>query len=217
MKIAEQFKAKKLRQKGYSLNEISRQLGVSKSSVSLWVRSIELSSSARKRINARFTEGQLLSQAYRHQQTALKEGYARDIASKLLKSYVSNVVFNKIVCAMVYYCEGVKDTRSVVFTNSDPKLVATFLKLFRSSFDLDERKFRVCVHLHSYHDKDEQLKFWSNIVNIPIRQFIKPYHKQNSGLYRKDGYQGCASIRYHDSMVARELKAVALEFMNKGL
>lgn len=119
---------------------------------------------------------------------------------------------------MIYYCEGRKAARDgVAFTNSDPNLIATFLGLFRRSFNVDEKKFRVCIHLHSYHDKKQQLKFWSKKASIPMQQFIKPYQKAYSGIYKKEEYQGCVSIRYGDVHIARELKAIALEFMKLGL
>ena len=46
MKLDEQQKAVALRKRGYSMREISERLHVSKSSVSLWVRSVPLSPQA---------------------------------------------------------------------------------------------------------------------------------------------------------------------------
>jgi transposase len=42
MKTAERLKARRLRRAGHSLREIERRLDVSRSSVSLWVRDIQL-------------------------------------------------------------------------------------------------------------------------------------------------------------------------------
>ncbi len=218
MKIYQQNKAKLLRQKGYSLNEISRLLEVSKSSISLWIRNIKLSPEAKRRIIARFTAGQLASQETKRKQTALKESEAKTLAENILNNYFPNININKILCAMIYYCEGNKIIKDGIrFTNSDPLLIATFLRLFRSCFKIDEGRLRGCIHLHGYHDKEVQLKFWSKIARIPKCQFIKPYIKQNSGLYKKEGYQGCVSIRYADTKIARELKILAIECMNRGL
>jgi len=218
MKIKEQIKAKELRGKGYSLNEISRMLSISKSTASLWLKNIHLSSEARKRINARFTAGQLASQASKRKQTLLKENEAVKLAENILSNFNSSNEINKVLCAMIYYCEGNKIVKDGMrFINSDPLLIATFLRLFRSSFEIEENRLRGCIHLHHYHDKDVQLKFWSKIARIPKHQFIKPYIKQNSGLYKKEGYQGCVSIRYSDTKIARELKTLALEFMKMGL
>ena len=112
----------------------------------------------------------------------------------------------KILCSLIYWCEGSKNIRGgVIFTNSDPSLVKIFLKLLRASFFLDEKKFRICIHLHDYHNSKKQRIFWANETKIPEIQFIKPYRKLNTGKRIKEGYNGCVSVRYHDTVIARKL------------
>src|SRR6185369_13954076 len=94
---------------------------------------------------------------------------------------------------------GNKSPRSfITFTNSDPDLVATFLRLFRNSFDLDEKRFRVLMHLHKYHNEEVQRNFWNKITRIKNEQFYRSYLKPNSGKYKKEGYQGCIKVQYTD-------------------
>ena len=62
MKKDLQIKARNLRKEGYSINELQKILGVSKSSISLWVRSVPLSEKAQVRLNKNYTNGQLASQ-----------------------------------------------------------------------------------------------------------------------------------------------------------
>ncbi len=104
-------------------------------------------------------------------------------------------------------------TKGVAFTNSDPNLVRTFLKLLRGLFDLDEKKFHPCIHLHSYHLPKAQLDFWSKVTDINKQQFIKPYRKANSGKRIREGYQGCIDVRYGSSDLARRLLATAKAFL----
>lgn len=100
-------------------------------------------------------------------------------------------------------------TDRVDFTNSDSDLMRTFLKFFRTGFEVEESKFRVCVHIHEYHDAVTQLKYWSHITGIPHKQFIKSYMKPHTGKQVRENYQGCASVRYHDANMARQLHAIA--------
>lgn len=218
MKILEKQKAIQLRTKGYSLNEIRDKIDASKSTISLWVRDISLSKNALARIEGRMTKGQIAARKAKRAQTAQREQYATQVARQVLQKTILNKNSAIILCAMIYYCEGRKSVQQgIAFTNSDPDLIKLFLVLFRKSFVLDEEKFRVCVHLHSYHNSEQQLKFWSKTTTIPLRQFIKPYQKPHSGLYKKEGYQGCIRVGYSDVKIARELKAIAVEFMKKGL
>lgn len=218
MKIELKKQAVSLRKQGHSLNEIREKIPVSKSTLSVWLRSVVLSGEAKQRITNKMTSGQIAAQKIKLAQTSLKEKEAYKQAYALIKNIKISSAYRKIICTMIYYCEGAKNERNgLVFTNSDPQLVKLFLALFRESFALHEKKFRVCVHLHSYHNKDSQLKFWSKTSSIPVQQFIRPYQKPHSGIYKKEGYQGCVSIRYGDVKIAREMKAIALQFMQMGL
>ncbi|MBI2278544.1 MAG: hypothetical protein HYU81_00550 [Candidatus Brennerbacteria bacterium] len=211
MKGKEHSKAVELRRRGYSVKEITRQLGVAQSSVSLWVRDILLSDAAKARLLKRIKVGQFISAENKKARTReTEERYFREA----LKEIRGRPDYTKILCAMIYWCEGTKNVKTgLTFTNSDSSLVKVFLRLLRKSFKLDEAKFRPCIHIHSYHSAGKQLDFWSQVTNIDKSQFIKPYRKPNSGKYIHEGYQGCISIKYHSNDLARRLTAVAKAFM----
>lgn len=101
------------------------------------------------------------------------------------------------------------------FTNSDPILVKVFLSALRKSFDLDESKFRVAMHLHSYHKEKEEKVFWSEVTSIPESKFLKTFKKQESGINKKEGYRGCVQIKYFDVNIKRTLLASKLLLANK--
>ncbi len=212
MKLKEQERAKVLRRKGYTLNEIRQELGVSKSSVSVWVRDVPLSSQARARINSKITEGQRVAREKKFKQTEKKWKDAHIWAQSQLRHRPRNI--NLFICTMLFWCEGTKNEKQgLFFTNSDPELVAYFLRLLRKSFDINEKRFRVCVHLHEYHNMNKQLKFWSKTTTIPTSQFMRPYLKPNTKKRYRDGYPGCVSIRYYDNGLVRKLLALGRELM----
>lgn len=205
-------KALKFRRSGHSLGEISRQLHICKSTISEWVGRVELNSRARKRLFRKVKIGQMMfAEKIRRKTMAREEFYLQEARAAL----VNGPDYRKIMCAMLYWCEGNKSPKGLIFTNSDPKLVRTFLKLLRESFALDERKFHPCIHIHEYHSAARQLDFWAKMTNISKRQFIKPYRKPNTGKRIRKGYQGCLSLRYHDNDLARRLLATAKAFLEK--
>lgn len=215
MKFLEKQKAIKLRKQGYSLNEISYQLNVAKSMASLWARDIKLSKKAIKRLSTKITQGQ-------HKSAEIKKIKTRELLEIFNNNAFDLVDPNlnketlKICCALLYWCEGAKTCDTFVhFTNSDIKLIRTFVYLLRQSFNLDERKFRACIHLHSYHNSDRQIRLWSKITKISEKQFTKPYRKANSGKIIRPGYPGCIQIKYYDVNISRELLAIAKIFSQK--
>src|SRR3989344_5087334 len=192
-KIEEKLRAISLRKQGYSVNEITSKLGIAKSSISVWVRNVELSQRARERLLKKISAGRL---------------YAAEI--KIDRTLC------KILCSLLYWCEGAKNPLSgVSFINSDPNLISTFLYLLRNGFELDESKFRVCVHLHGYHNIKKQIRYWSKITNISEKKFIKPFMKENAGKRIKKNYPGCAALRYHSNDIARQLLMTAEVFLAK--
>ncbi len=206
-----------LRKTGRSLNEISSALNVSKGSVSLWVRNVRLSEKAQRRILQRRELGIQKAKKVRLARTAERLEEAARFATAVLSRVVDDKDNARLACALLYWCEGekTKSDKSLVFTNSDSLLVKAFLRTLRKGYEVDERKFRVCIHLHSYHIAKQQLLFWSKVTTIPITQFIRPYQKSNSGKNVRMGYAGCASIRYHDVRIARQVQATARAFLKR--
>lgn len=214
-KLVQRDRAIRLRHKGQSLKEISFSLGVSKASVSLWVRNIELSNEAKRILQQKKIAGQLRSQEFHRKQTQKLLAEAADIAKKDISKIKISPSLARLLCGLMYWCEGEKSKNdgSLYFTNSDPNLVAIFLRLLRNGFEINENKLRACVHLHEYHDREKQLQFWSRVTNISRTQFTKPYIKPHTGKRSHINYQGCISVRYHDVRVARRVLALGRTFI----
>jgi transposase-like protein len=204
-------RAMQLRKQGYSLKKISKEFNVAKSTASLWSADIILDQNAEARLLSVIKRGQFVSAQNKKAKTrATEDRYLKEARRDIL----SDPNYDKIICAMIYWCEARKKPDGVGFTNSNPELVETFLRLLRGSFSIDEKKFRPGIHLHSYYSPQIQLDFWSKITDINKQQFIKPYQKSNSGKRIHENYQGCIDVRYHDSDLARRLMATAKAFLN---
>lgn len=214
IRLKEKFlQAIQLRKNGFSLKEISEKLRISKSTASLWLRDTVLTRNAQQRLKNRIRQGQRNSATKKKAETEFRrQGYLHT-GLKLIQNFNFNKKVLKIFCALMYLCEGSKDDGIVQFTNSDPQTVRAFVNLFRKSFRLDESKFRISLHLHSYHFSSRQIRFWSKITKVPSGQFMKPYIKPNSGKRIKKDYQGCINLRYYSADVAKELIGIALAFI----
>ena len=203
MWVAKKNRAKWLRKNGRSFKEISDLLNISKSTASIWTKKVLLGKAALKRLEDISNKGREKGVATnKKKRSDLVDGIKKRVRKNLiLKPTIS---LNKLLCSLLYWCEGEKNERSVTFINSDPLLISAFLQLFRSGFRVDESKFRVFLHLHQYHNENTQKRYWSRVTRISINQFFI-YRKPNTGKNIKKGYPGCASIRYHDYTKALEL------------
>jgi predicted transcriptional regulator len=214
-KYEERTRAVTMRKLGMTIPNIASELGVSKSSVSLWLQGITLPSNAKRILNERKVRSRLLANSTKRNSTLSKLKGAKAEAHVLTKSFKLNSCTALVSCALMYWCEGSKSKNDAefTFTNAEPLLVQGFLSLLRMSLPLNESKFRVKMHLHKYHDESAQKKFWSEVTRIPIVQFQNTYWKKNSEFNIKPGYQGCVHVRYHDVTVARKISAVARNFL----
>lgn len=207
--------AKKLRHQGYSFGEIAKKLEIAKSTAHLWVNKIFLDKKAleilkKKRTLARLKGLKVLKQNREQMKKDIKE-----IATLSLNSIKFNRGIKKLLCSFLYWGEGSKNTNSLTFTNSDQEMIMSFLILLRSSYKLDESKFRGLIHIHEYHNEKEIKNYWSKITKIPLSQFTKSYLKPHTSKNSKAGYKGTISIRYYDYKIALELKFIYNRFAEK--
>lgn len=202
-------RARRLRKRGLSYESIATKLNISKSTAHFWTRHICLSELQIRRLRKNSQRG---SQKGLKTIAERKKNVKKDIrigVNNLFKKITFNTNFYKLICALLYWAEGAKrNTSGVVFVNSDPIIVRTYLCLFRSCFKLEESKFRILVHIHDYHDDKSVKKFWSETTNIPVSQFNKSYLKKNTKKRSREGFMGTASIRYYDYKIALELQFI---------
>ena len=216
-KRVEKERAISLRKKGFSLSEISSILRVAKSSASLWVKGVPLSRKAKQSIEQKRSDARERAAATHRKQVDKKLTDASIYGREVVDKAAINADTARLLCAIMYWCEGTKIRRSEIlgFTNSDPLVIASFLSLLRAGFSIDERKLRMTLHVHDYHDPGTQLRFWSKVTTIPLSQFHRPYRKPHTGIRTREGYQGCVSVRYLNVDFGRRLEAIALAFLNK--
>jgi hypothetical protein len=199
-------KAVALRKKGYSIREIASNLGIAKSTSTLWVRDVHLSISAMARLEYGQYKGIRKGISARQQRLSKVYDSVQSITAEHIDSLIVDSKTKRLLCAFLYWGEGTKSRSRVRIINSDPKLIFVFLKLFRESFTLNEDKFRSTLHLHEYHNKNKQLQFWSKITRIPKNR-IGIYLKPHTGKNKKPGYPGCISVNYFDVRIYDALVA----------
>ena len=121
----------------------------------------------------------------------------------------------KFLAAILYGCEGSKypSSNAVNFTNSDPCLVLSFLKLLKKSFNLDRNKFSLHLQIHTTHNYKDLKRFWSNLLNLPGTCFIKPTVREPKGKKHRNNYLGTCTLRYRDYRIQLKLIGIFETFV----
>lgn len=165
MKTDEQMRARALRVEGESVKEITRQLGVARSSVSRWVRDVPLTDEQRTALAERSGAGRLKGVATIVRNGRVRrEAYQQD-GRRLARERGS---FYAAGC-MLYWAEGEKCRHAVALTNSDAALLAYFARFLREEFDVQDEAFRVCCNLFADHvaHQDDVERFWLATLGVP--------------------------------------------------
>ena len=188
-KVAEREKARELRAASWTLADIAEELGVSKSSVSAWVRDVEFVPSPRR--TARRRRPNVLQRRKAAEIEALRiEGLAR-------LGRLNDQAFLAAGAAL-YAGEGTKDDGCVSFSNSDPAMIRFFCRWLRHFFRIDDTRLRVRVYLHDGLDLNAAERFWSSVTGVPRLQFRKSYRAVADPTIRHNKHQyGCAYVRYN--------------------
>ncbi|MEK7185530.1 MAG: helix-turn-helix domain-containing protein [Patescibacteria group bacterium] len=189
MKNLEKQKAVALRQKGESVKHIAKTLGVSKGSVSLWVRNVELTRKqiAKLKDNSHTTVSIEKRRVARLKNESQKRQFFIDRAKKDIKKISRNDLM--LIGTALYWAEGRKRGKRILgFSNSDPSMIKIMMKFFRTICKVKENRFRGHIHTHSHLNAKTAEKFWSEVSKIPLDQFHKTYFKPSkSSAGKMDG------------------------------
>lgn len=205
--LKRRHKAQRLRKLGYSFREISLALNIAKSTASLWTREVTLSKQAQQRLRRLTIIGQKNSTATLKAASKIREKNIKHLAqTQVVKLSQLDQQTTKLLLAILYGCEGAKTDRGarLTFINSDPRLIVTFIKLFKSVYKTKNDRWRGCLHLHTYHNAKKQIRYWSELTKIPTTQ-LSTYIKRSDHKRKRTDYPGCLSLRYYDSTIAKEL------------
>ncbi|MFZ3043777.1 MAG: hypothetical protein WA058_01575 [Minisyncoccia bacterium] len=121
----------------------------------------------------------------------------------------------KEAAIMLYWAEGYKvGAHSIDFANSDPKMAFIFRRFLSEICRVDEKRVR--GHLYCYEGQDikKLTRYWSQLLSIPEKQFIKPYIKKaaSPGPRGPRMLHGLVHIVYCDTKLLRQILAWIEEY-----
>jgi transposase-like protein len=215
MKQVEREQARELRRAGHSVKEICRELGVAKSSVSVWVRDIEL------------TEEQLLSLKRRSPIYHGQHNGSKAVAAKhreLRRQYQEEGRMKAregdplhLAGCMLYWGEGAKARNSLTLANSDPDMLIYFMKFIREALlaEVENVAIRIICYLGNNLTVQEIEGFWLERLELPSsclknttvnRQPVSSQQKGRKLLY------GTCEVAIHNTRLVQQVFGAIQEY-----
>lgn len=149
-----------LRRKGYSISEISLDVGKSKSVVSRYIQGIT--------ILPKYKDILLKKQGGSKVRSKDLWEKSKISASNLLGKMTKR---DEIILLMgIYWGEGTKNELNII--NSDPVLLRAFIH-FIKNFDVSKERIKASVRIYEDIKLDRAISYWSNILGLEKKQFLK--------------------------------------------
>jgi len=196
-KVQEKEKAIALRKKGYSYNEILREIHVAKSSLSLWLKDLPLTNLEveylRTRKDSNISRGRIKVAAILRDKRLKREEIVCKEALEEYEKYKNEELF-KIGVAL-YWAEGAKRNSYFAFSNSDYKMMKVMVRWIETIAGVQRNNLHVYLYIHKPYAHENCEEFWSDKLNIPLKCFRKTTYKPTGKLIKKrPQYKGCLRI-----------------------
>jgi transcriptional regulator with XRE-family HTH domain len=211
-KPAEKRQARRLRrEQGMPMKRIAAKVGVSLSTVSLWVRDIELDPAHRERNRkqeyaARATTWSDLNRTKRR--AYQEEGRSRARQDDPL---------HQGGC-MLYWAEGSKERNGVIFANSDANMIRFFRRFLVESIGLAPE--RLAVRLNVYTGNGLSIRqiedYWLRVLALPRsclrKHTLNHFPTSSSGRKKNKLPYGVCTLSVHDTHIAQHILGAIQEY-----
>ncbi len=196
-KVQEKERAIELRRKGYSYNDILKEVPVAKSSLSLWLKDLPLTSTEKEYLRTRkdknISRGRIKVAAIFRNKRMKRDEVVCGEAVEEYDRFKKDELF-KIGVAL-YWAEGAKRNSYFAFSNSDYKMMRVMLCWIEKIIVVPRETLHVYLYIHKSYAHERCEEFWSEKLNIPLQCFRKTIYKPTSKLVKKrPQYKGCLRI-----------------------
>lgn len=176
--LKKRVQAVKLRKQEMSYSQIKTKLGVSKSTLSLWLRKYplpeeviyELQHSDRRIERFRNT-------MKKKRDTRLGNVYKKE-KGKLLPLTRRELY---IAGLLLYWGEGGKTQQSMVsLSNTNPKILKLYIYWLTKIFGVRKKNLKARLHIYADMNEKEAIRYWSKALGLSGSQFNKTYVKKTT-------------------------------------
>lgn len=187
---------------GKTYSEITKATGIPKSTLSYWFKSLQIPDESIELLRKK----ELLTRRQAQEKAVIanrnqRGKYLLQIRKEYrnLKVKIKQKDYALIALTMLYLGEGSKTNKGyLTLGNSNPEVIKLFIRLLRQNFTIKEHKFRCTVQCRA--DQDIRLleQFWSEVTNIPPKQFYKTRidPRTINKPSRKLDYKGVCRLEY---------------------
>lgn len=213
----------RLRKLGKSLPYIHTKLGIPKSTLSYWLKNIELTDGQKNKLESDWKNALVKARKkaviWHNDAKANRINVSENEGRLLLDNidYKNNDI-TELALALLYLGEGTKAQGETGMGSSDPLILKFFVNSLRTIYKVPENKIKCSLHLRADQNPNEMMGFWSKQLNISEENFTKPYKdNRTKGTMTYDSYKGVCIVRCGTVAIQRKLVYIAKHFCTEVL
>lgn len=207
MKLSEKQRAISLREEGNTYSEILAKVPVAKSTLSEWLKSVQLATPQKQRLTEKRKNAALRGARARHQHRISEIHTFESNALAEIDNLSSRELW--LIGTALYWAEGSKQhphspSTGVMFSNSDSRMIQIFLLWLKQiGVPTSAVHFELYVHETRSSEVRSFKHWWSQQLNVSPEVFDKVYFKKgNPKTKRKnilDSYHGLIRVKVASS------------------
>lgn len=210
----------KLRTDGTSIGDINKKYKIPKSTLSGWFRKIKLSPKQRRVIydksSIKMASARKKAVLWHNHQKELRLNLAnKEATNSLVQIDIGNKHIIELALSFLYLGEGSKQGETSL-GNTNPKILLFFIESLEILYNINRHDLKCSLHIRSDQNPNLLLKYWSNILNIPIKNFSKTsIDKRTVKSKTYPDYKGVCVIRPGGLHIKRKLMFLSEQFCDK--
>lgn len=199
---------------------IERKLGIPRSTLSGWFKSVPLTEEQRLRLTKNSQDGWAKArvravEAHRATKALRLLEAERQAQRTLAEIDVSDPAILDLAFAMLYLGEGAKNGTTSL-ASSDPKILKFVLAILKRNYDVSPTSVRCELHLRADQDAAQMKSYWSQELGIPVDNFRNAFHDQRTvGRPTYDHYKGVCVLYCGSIAIQRKLISLYTLFCEK--
>jgi hypothetical protein len=163
-----------LRSEGLSIREIEKLLSIPRSTLSGWLKSVELTELQKARLQQNadlaLIKARVKASDWHRSQKKLRLKKAEEQATVVLEEIVIDDNIIELALAMLYLGEGAKKNTTAI-GNSNPLILKFFITILIKKYGVSVDKIKCDLHIRADQNTKELIDYWSHELNLPMSCF----------------------------------------------
>lgn len=216
--IEDQKKAKEYRSQGKSIKEISFLLKKPQSSISNWVRNVELTTDQEAHLKSKnpiWTKEHRLKaskncvETWRERRKVF-QNQGRLLAKEMNTDFIAGI--------MLYWAEGSKNRNVLKFSNTDVHMMKFFVKFIFNFFEIKQEdiNLKINCHLNNGITLDQIENFWLTELNLSKSTLYKTFIERKrvvSGIRKNRHLYGVCCISINKTEIVQKIFGAIQEYI----